>query len=114
MTLRLRRIRHTLRSTTEVAATKPSYAAGIRAALSTIVPMLAASLLGSTAGAWLSIGGFNAALSDRGGSYRVRAATMIALTFSCACALFFGTIGGNYKAAAIGLTFVAALVASLL
>src|SRR6478672_12712196 len=105
MTLRLRRIRHTLRSTTEVAATRPSYAAGFRAALSTIAPLLAASLLGSTAGAWLSIGGFNAALSDRGGSYRVRAATMAAITASCAMALFLGTITGNYSAAVIALTF---------
>lgn len=110
----LRRIRHTLRSTTEIAATRPSYAAGFRAALSTIVPLLVATLLGSTAGSWLSIGGFNAALSDRGGSYRVRAATMAALIVSCAAALFLGTIGGNRSAAAIALTFFVALGASLM
>jgi uncharacterized membrane protein YccC len=76
--------------------------------------MLAAALLGSTAGAWLSIGGFNAALSDRGGSYRVRAVTMAALTVSCAIALYLGTIAGNYPAGVIALTFFVALGSSLL
>lgn len=114
MTPKLRRIQHTLKSTTQLAPVRPSYAAGFRAALSTIVPLLVATLFGSTAGSWLSIGGFNAALSDRGGSYRVRAATMAGLTLSCAIAIFLGTIGGNYSAAAIVLTFFVALVSSLM
>lgn len=109
----LRPTLHNLRSTMAVTARKPSYAAGFRAAIATIVPLVLAAAFGSTAGTWLSLGGFSASLADRGGSYRSRAGTMAALTLSCAVAVILGSVGGNYPALVVPLTFVVALVASL-
>lgn len=109
----LRPARHNLRSTIALTARKPSYAAGLRAAIATILPLVLAAALGSTAGTWLSLGGFSASLADRGGSYWTRATTMTALSFSCAVAVILGTVGGNHLALVVPLTFIVALVASL-
>jgi uncharacterized membrane protein YccC len=110
----LRPARHHLRSTIALTAKKPSYAAGFRAAIATILPLVLAASFGSTAGTWLSLGGFNASLADRGGSYWTRAITMAALSFSCAIAAILGSIGGSHHVLVVPLTFLVALVASLL
>jgi uncharacterized membrane protein YccC len=109
----LRPARHNLRSTIALTANKPSYAAGLRAAIATILPLVLAASFGSTAGTWLSLGGFSASLADRGGSYWTRATTMTALSLSCAVAVILGTVGGNHHTLVVPLTFVVALVASL-
>jgi uncharacterized membrane protein YccC len=61
----------------------------------------------------MSLGGFNVALSDRGGPYRVRAATMGAVTIACALSVMLGTLASEHVAIAVPLTFVVALAASL-
>ncbi len=110
---RLKRLERTLRTVTHVSSMRPAYAAGFRAAISTIGPIIVAAIIGSTGGTWMSLGGFNVALADKGGSYRTRAATMAALTTCCAIAIFLGTISGNQRIVVIALTFVVALIASL-
>jgi uncharacterized membrane protein YccC len=110
---RLRRLERTLRTVTDVSAGRPAYAAGFRAAISTIGPIIVAAAAGSTGGTWMSLGGFNVALADKGGSYRTRAATMTALTICCAIAVFLGTIAGDHRIVVIALTFAVALIASL-
>ena len=75
-----RRATHMFRSATSVANARPAYAAGFRASLATVIPLAAGQLLDRAGAAtWMSLGGFNAALSDRGGSYTSRAGTMAAL-----------------------------------
>ncbi len=66
-----------------------------------------------TAGTWLSLGGFNAALSDRGGSYILRARTMAALTVGGAVVGTLGALVAGHLALALVATFVVAYVASI-
>lgn len=111
--LPLRRFRHTVREATALAPIRPAYAAGVRAAIATVWPLV---LLGQSypdAAMWMSIGGFNGALADRGGPYRTRAATMGAVTLGIAIAAALGTLAGGRLFVAIAVTFLVALIASL-
>jgi uncharacterized membrane protein YccC len=105
---------HTVRAATALARARPAYAAGVRAAVATVVPLVLAQMLGLVGGAtWMSLGGFNGALADRGGPYRTRAMTMGAVTLCCACALVIGTLASGHIALAIPLTFAVAFATSL-
>ena len=112
--MRLRRALHTVREATALAPTRPAYAAGIRAAIATVLPLVVAPMLpAANADVWMSLGGFNGALSDRGGPYRTRATTMGLITLSSAVAVALGTLAGGHDVIAVALTFVVALVACL-
>ena len=60
----------------------------------------------------MSLGGFNAALSDRGGSYTTRAGTMAALMGASAITAMLATLVGGHFYATLIATFVVAFVAS--
>lgn len=109
----LARALHRMRTATAPAAVRPAYAAGLRAAIATVGPLVVAAGLGSTAGTWLSLGGFLGALADPGGSYRDRAVAMSAVTASTALAILLGSVAGEYGWSAVSVTFAIALVASL-
>jgi uncharacterized membrane protein YccC len=79
-----------------------------------MVPLLLAQLLHLTsAGTWASLGGFSAAVADRGGAYRIRAATMGTLTIGAALGVILGGIVGANTWVAVALTFVLVGVLSL-
>src|SRR3954468_14803975 len=99
---------HTVRAATALARARPAYAAGIRAAVATVVPLVAAQVFGLAGATWMSLGGFSGALADRGGPYRTRAVTMGAVTFCCATAIVIGTLASGHIALAIPLTFLVA------
>jgi uncharacterized membrane protein YccC len=108
------RATHTLRSAATLAAGRPAYAAGIRASVATIVPLALGHVLGNPiAGTWMSLGGFNGALSDRGGSYESRARTMILLTVGGAITATVGAVVAGHFIAALVATFVIAYAASV-
>lgn len=109
----LRRHLATVREATAFSAARPAWAAGLRAAVATVAPLVIATMVGSTSGTWLSLGGFNAALADKGGSYRTRALTIAAVTAGTAIAILLGTLGGTHLAIAVPLTFLAAFVGCL-
>jgi hypothetical protein len=69
-----------VRAATAVAPARPAYAAGLRAALATVVPLLAAQVFNLSGATWMSVAGFSGALADRGGSYRSRAGTIACVT----------------------------------
>lgn len=72
-----------------------------------MVPLLVAQLLHLTsAGTWASLGGFSAAVADRGGAYRIRALTMGALTIGAATGVVVGGLIGATTWLAVMLTFV--------
>src|SRR2546423_7437778 len=98
-----------VRSTTE----RPAIAAGLRAAVATMVPLLVTQLLHSTGGTWASLGGFSTAIADRGGTYRTRAITMGALTVGAAIAVVIGGLVGGQTWLAVTLTFIIVGVLSL-
>ncbi|MEO7457509.1 MAG: FUSC family membrane protein, partial [Gemmatimonadaceae bacterium] len=87
----------------------------MRASLATVIPLAAGQFL-PQAGAetWMSLGGFNGALSDRGGSYRTRALTMAVLTLSSAAVATLGVLVEGRLAATLVLTFCIAFGASLM
>lgn len=113
--MRFRRATHTIRSAATFAGTRPAYAAGVRASFATVIP-LALGMLSShaDAGTWMSIGGFNGALSDRGGSYRSRAYTMLALLPAGALAALLGTLVSGHFVLAMVTTFIVAFICSVL
>ncbi len=87
----------------------------MRASLATVIPLAAGQFL-PQAGAetWMSLGGFNGALSDRGGSYRSRAMTMAVLMTTGALAATIGVLAAGHLVATLVLTFAIAFTASLL
>lgn len=102
-----------VRAATTVARARPAYAAGLRAALATFVPLLAAQVFRLGGGTWMSLAGFSGALADKGGSYGARAAAVASLTVFGAFAVLIGGIGTDQLAVAVALTFVVAVVCSL-
>ncbi len=113
--VQFRRALHTFRSATFVATSRPAYAAGIRASLATVVPLAAGQLLDRAGAAtWMSLGGFNGALSDKGGSYSTRAWTMTVLLGTSAVAAAVATLVGGHLVPALVATFLVAFFASVL
>ena len=109
----LRRTAHHLRAAASIGATKPAYAAGVRAAVATMVPVMIGSLLPGGAATWMSLAGFNGALNDRGGSYRSRALTMGVLAIATGIALGIGALAHGHLAIAIVLTFAISVFCAL-
>lgn len=110
---RIDRALGTVRAATALGAARPAYAAGLRGAIATVLPLVADALLGLGGATWMSLGGFNGALSDRGGAYRVRAGTMAVVTACGAAAVLLGTLAGAHLALAVPLVFAVALFAGL-
>ena len=102
-----------VRAATVVAPVRPAYAAGFRAALATVVPLLVAQAFRLTGGTWMSLAGFSGAIADRGGAYTTRAAAIAALTGFGAVAVFIGAVASHELAVAVPLTFAIALVCAL-
>jgi uncharacterized membrane protein YccC len=102
-----------VRAATAVAPVRPAYAAGLRAALATVVPLILAQTLHLTGGTWMSLAGFSGAIVDKGGAYRARAAAIALLTGFGAIAVFIGGVASHYLPIAVALTFVVALVCAL-
>ncbi|MDQ2666302.1 MAG: hypothetical protein M3Z05_09850, partial [Gemmatimonadota bacterium] len=103
----LRRALRTVRSATFLSTTRPAYAAGVRASLATVIPLAAGQLLDRAGAAtWMSLGGFNGALSDRGGSYHSRASTMGVLMGASAATAVIATLVRGHLAATLVATFI--------
>jgi uncharacterized membrane protein YccC len=86
----------------------------LRAAVATVLPLAVGTMLGDAeAGTWLSLGGFNTALSDRGGSYGSRAVVMAAVMAGSATSILLGSLAGHSIRIALPLTFAVAFVGSL-
>jgi hypothetical protein len=84
-----------VRAATAVAPVRPAYAAGFRAALATVVPLLVAHVLHLAGGTWMSLAGFSGALVDKGGAYDARAAAIASLTVFGAIAVFMGPLASH-------------------
>ncbi len=102
-----------VRKATALAPARPDFAAGLRAAIATVAPLLADHMLGLGGGTWMSLAGFSGALADKGGPYRTRAATLGSLAVVGALVMVLGTLAGAHPALAIPLSFVVAVACSL-
>lgn len=102
-----------VRAATALAPARPAYAAGLRAAIATVAPLLAGQVIAPGGGTWMSLAGFSGTLADKGGPYRTRAATHGALILAGALVVMLGTLGGIHPALAIVLSFAVATACSL-
>jgi uncharacterized membrane protein YccC len=102
-----------VRAATALAPARPAYAAGLRAAIATVVPLLMSQLLAIPGGTWLSLAGFTGTLANKGGPYRTQALSMGALTLACALAVALGTLSAGRIPLDVPLTFVVAVGCSL-
>ena len=102
-----------VRAATAVAPARPAYAAGLRAALATVVPLLVAQVFNLSGGTWMSLAGFSSALAERGGSYRSRAGAIAAMTALGTIAVLIGGVVSNQLIVAVVLTFGVAVVCAL-
>ena len=109
----LGRATHHFRAAASLGARRPAWAAGLRAAVATMIPVIAGSSLPGEAATWMSLAGFNGALNDRGGSYRTRALTMGVLAIAGAIAVGLGALAHGHLVAAILLTFAVSVVCAL-
>ena len=102
-----------IRAAAAIAPVRPAYAAGLRAAIATVVPLAVAQFYGDTGGTWMALAGFTGALADKGGPYHTRAATMGTLATAGAVTVALGTLAGPRHVLAVPLTFVVALACGL-
>jgi uncharacterized membrane protein YccC len=102
-----------VRQAAEIAPARPAYAAGVRAAVTTVAPLALDAVLQLGAGTWMSLAGFNAALSDRGGAYGTRVRVIAVLTAASAVVAALGALAGAHLAVAVPLAFAVAFAASL-
>lgn len=109
-----RRPLHDVRAAARLAQARPAYAAGWRAGLATVVPLLVDHALGTGGGTWMSLAGLNGALIDRGGPYRTRAVVLTAAALVSATAVLLGTLLAGHPALAIPATFAVATVCGLM
>jgi uncharacterized membrane protein YccC len=79
-----------------------------------MVPLLLSEIFQlAAAGTWASLGGFSAAVADRGGVYRIRALTMGGLTVGAAIGVALGALAGGNGWIAVPLTFIVVWALSL-
>ncbi|XXF76079.1 FUSC family protein [Myxococcaceae bacterium GXIMD 01537] len=93
----MRRLVEHTKEMARFAPVRPSVKAGLRAAVASILPVLIASAIGlPEGGLWLSLGGFNASIADKGGSYRFRATSMGTVALAGALSVFIGGNAGRF------------------
>jgi uncharacterized membrane protein YccC len=96
-----------------VANARPAYAAGFRAAIGTVAPLLADSWFGIGGGAWMSLAGLNGSLVDRGGPYRARAVMMTVLAAASATVALLAAAVAGHLVLAVVVTFGVAFACGL-
>ena len=81
-----------LRAIIELNVARPEYAAGLRAATATIVPLAIGNLIHQPVLVWMAVGGWLAAFADSGGAYGPRATAMASFGVFGALGLLLGSI----------------------
>jgi uncharacterized membrane protein YccC len=80
-----------MREALRIAPARPNIPSGLRAAIATTLPLLAFPWFVHHELAWTSLAGFNTVLVDKGGAYRTRALSMLALALCGALVVMLGT-----------------------
>jgi uncharacterized membrane protein YccC len=104
---------HDARSAALVADASPAWAAGFRAALATVLPLIVGSYLPAGAGTWMSLAGLNGAIIDKGGPYRTRAIILSNLAVASAIAAISGTVLAGHLIPAAVVAFIVAMLCGL-
>jgi uncharacterized membrane protein YccC len=102
-----------VRKSLEIAAVRPAFALGLRAATATIVPLVVGDASGQPIFGWMALGGWLCAIADPGGPHLLRARTMAAFAGAAALVTGLGTLASTRPALSIALLFAGAIAASL-
>src|SRR6267143_390314 len=102
-----------VRKSLEIAAVRPAFALGLRAATATIVPLVVGDATGQPLFGWMALGGWLCAIADPGGPHLLRARTMAAFAGAATLVTGLGTLGSTRPALSIALLFAGAIAASL-
>jgi uncharacterized membrane protein YccC len=105
-TMRAPLARGQLAELTRLAPGGPALLLGARIGLATVLPLTLAPWIGPVAATWASTGAYSIALTDKGGSYRTRAATMGAATLGATLAMGAGGLASHHAVASIVLMAV--------
>ncbi|HEV7589356.1 MAG TPA: FUSC family protein [Longimicrobium sp.] len=95
-------------------AARPNLAAGLRAAVATVAPVLVVHALGMEGASWAGLAGFVTTIADKGGAYRTRAETMGALALAAALGGVLGAAASGHPGVAIPVILVWATAGALL
>jgi uncharacterized membrane protein YccC len=104
--LRLIRNSAIRREALRVAPGGPNIPAGLRAAVATTAPLLLAAVMPRPELAFTSLAGFSIVLGDKGGAYRTRALSMLALTLGGGLATWLGMLGASHPILSVGLVLI--------
>src|SRR5439155_3794978 len=102
-----------VRKSLEIAAVRPAFALGLRAATATIVPLVIGDATGQPIFGWMALGGWLCAIADPGGPHVLRARAMAAFAAAALLITGLGTVASTRPALAIALLFAFAVAASL-
>src|SRR5258706_654093 len=102
-----------VRKSLEIAAVRPAFALGLRAATATIVPVVVGDASGQPIFGWMALGGWLCAIADPGGPHLLRARTMAAFAGAAALVTGLGSLASRRPALSIALLFAGAIAASL-
>jgi uncharacterized membrane protein YccC len=97
----------------EVAAERPDYGQGLRAATVTVLPLLLGALTHHPGFIWVALAGWLATFADQGGSYQTRFEAMGAYTVAASVAFAAASILGMHPLLAVAALFAVALYATL-
>ena len=81
-----------VRKSLEIAAARPAFTLGLRAATATIAPLVLADVTGKPIFGWMALGGWLCAIADPGGPHLLRAKTMAAFAAAASIATGLGTL----------------------
>src|SRR5438067_13769069 len=102
-----------VRKSLEIAAVRPAFTLGLRAATATIVPLVVGDATGQPIFGWMALGGWLCAIADPGGPHLLRARTMAAFAGAATLVTGLGTVASTRPALSIALLFAGAVAASL-
>src|ERR1043166_9208328 len=101
-------LRQQIAGAATVAPVKPAWAAGLRTAIATMIPIAAGGALGWPGASWIGLAGFCASTADKGGAYRTRAEAMAGVGVFGAITAMLGSIAGGTPW--LGIVLMAAIV----
>ncbi len=90
------------------APVRPAAAAGVRAAVATVLPLALGALFDVPMLSWASLSGFLTSIVDKGGAYRTRAGGMASVVVGGAIWAGLAAVAGLHFGASIGCAFVGA------
>jgi uncharacterized membrane protein YccC len=102
-----------VRKSLELAAARPAFTLGLRAATATIGPLVVGEITGNLLFVWMALGGWLCAIVDPGGPHVVRARSMAAFAVTGSFVTALGTLASGSPAAGIALLFVVSIASSL-